>query len=207
MEARTDLTGPAPLLVEQALPVADVEIAEHRLIDAPPVATYEAARSLDFLTVRTPLLDASMWVRGLPARLKGEPQPEIASMRLDDALAGGDMGLPGWLILGEERDRELAFGAVGRFWQPEIEWREVPVEDFRDFDEPGWGKIAADFSVVAYGSHRSLLTYSCRVATNDADSRRRFGRYWTLVRPFVGHIFRATLATIAVTAEEGSSDS
>ena len=207
MNARIDAGGSAPLVIEQMLPDADVEIAEHRIVDAGPARTYEAARAGDFLTVRTPLLDASMWVRGLPARLKGEPQPEIAAMRLDDALAGGDMGLPGWMILGEERGRELAFGAVGRFWQPEIEWREVPVEDFRDFDEPGWGKIAANFSVVAYGAHRSLLTYACRVATNDTDSRRRFGRYWTLVRPFVGHIFRATLATIAVTAEDGTSDS
>jgi hypothetical protein len=30
--------------------------------------------------------------------------------------SGGE--LPGWLLLGEQPDRELAFGAVGKFWQP-----------------------------------------------------------------------------------------
>jgi hypothetical protein len=46
-----------------------------------------------------------------------------------------------------------------------------------------------------------LLTYECRTTTTDADARRRFLRYWRLVRPFVGHIFRATVRTIGEHAE------
>ena len=49
--------------------------------------------------------------------------------------------------------------------------------------------------------HASLLTYECRTATTDADSRIRFLRYWRLIRPFVAHIFRATVATIRDHAE------
>lgn len=55
--------------------------------------------------------------------------------------------------------------------------------------------------MLPYGGERTLLTYACRVAMTDADSRRLFARYWMLVRPFVSHIFRATLATIASDAE------
>jgi hypothetical protein len=73
--------------------------------------------------------------------------------------------------------------------------------DFAAFAVPGWGKIVADFSVVPHGEHASLLTYECRTTTTDIDSRARFLRYWRLVRPFVGHIFRATVATIAAAAE------
>ncbi|MDZ7882594.1 MAG: hypothetical protein U5N53_06620 [Mycobacterium sp.] len=61
-----------------------------------------------------------------------------------------DMGLPGWTFLGEQRDREVAFGAVGKFWQPTIEWRDVAVADFRGFAEPGWGKIAANPSPTGW---------------------------------------------------------
>jgi hypothetical protein len=196
MGTSTDL-----LIIERAIATADVEIAEHRIVAAGTDRTYAAARGLDFLQVRTPLLDVAIWARGVPARLKGEPQPELDSMCLADAFDSEEMALPGWLVLGEEPGRELAFGAVGRFWQPDIEWRDVLRDDFDDFAEPGWGKIAAGFSVLPYGAERSLLTYACRVAMTDTDSRRRFRRYWTLVRPFVGHIFRATLATIAVEAE------
>ena len=191
------LTDSDRLIIERSIPDADVECAAHRIVDAAPERTFDMARSLDFLTVRTPLLDASMWVRGLPARMKGEPPPAIGSMRLSDAIESGAMDLPGWLVLGEDPGRELAFGAVGRFWEPDIEWREVPSGEFTSFDEPGWGKIAASFSVRPYSADRSLLTYACRVATTDAAARRRFRRYWWLIQPFVGHIMRATLETIA----------
>lgn len=193
-------TTDAPLLIERHLPDAHTELAEHRIVDADPATTYAAARSLDFLTIHTPLLDAAFWVRGLPARWRGDV-PEIPSMRLADALDSGHMDLPGWLVLGEDGEREIAIGAVGRFWQPTIEWRPTPVEEFADLAEPGWGKIAAGFSLRPYGAHRTLLTYDCRVATTDAASRRAFERYWGLVRPFVGHILPAALATIAEEAE------
>ncbi len=82
-----------------------------------------------------------------------------------------------------------------------IDWRQVGPDEFADFDEPGWGKIAANFSVTRYGEQHTLLSYQCRTVTTDPDSRRRFRRYWWLIRPFVAHIMRATVATIKVDAE------
>ncbi|GAY13516.1 hypothetical protein [Mycobacterium sp. shizuoka-1] len=104
-------------------------------------------------------------------------------------------------MLGERDGAEIAFGAVGRFWQPVIEWRSVDPTTFRGFDEPGWGKIAANFSVRPYGPGATLLSYECRTATTDPRSRRRFARYWWLIRPFVAHILRATLRQIKANAE------
>jgi hypothetical protein len=71
----------------------------------------------------------------------------------------------------------VAFGAVGKFWQASIEWRDVPLAEFRDFREPGWGKIACNFTVRAYGTGRTLLTCECRTATTGAGARRQFARY------------------------------
>ena len=176
------------MLVESAMPRFDSVITEHTVVRADPAATFRAAQALDFLTVRTPLLTASMWIRGLPARWLGK----TASPPTRLLLAEGT-GLPGWLLLGERPDREIAFGAVGKFWQPTIEWRDVPQAEFGDFTEPGWGKIAANFSVMPYGEN-TLLSYECRTVTTDPESRRRFRRYWWLIRPFVGHIMCATLA-------------
>jgi hypothetical protein len=65
------------------------------------------------------------------------------------------------------------------------------------FAAPGWGKIACDFSVRPYGEGRTLLSYECRTVTADAESRRRFAQYWSVIRPFVAHIMRVTLKTIA----------
>jgi hypothetical protein len=42
--------------------------------------------------------------------------------------------------LGESPGRELAFGAVGKFWQPNIKWRDVAADEFASFSEPGWAR-------------------------------------------------------------------
>jgi hypothetical protein len=188
------------LIIDRELPAFDVVITESIVVDGDVGTTYEAARALDFLRVRTPLLAAAFWVRSLPERIGGRRASAPARL----VLAEGD-ALPGWLLLGEEQGVEVAFGAVGKFWQGTIEWRDVALADFRDFDEPGFGKIACDFRVAACGDGRTLLTYECRTATTSSDARTRFARYWWLVRPFVGHIMRATLRTIRRDVETSSS--
>jgi len=185
------------LIIDAVMPEFDVAIAEHIIVRADPSATFRAARGLDFLRVRSPLLDAAMWARGLPARVAHQAAPTPPRL----VLAEGDE-LPGWVVLGEQPDRELAFGAVGKFWQPNIEWRDVDAAEFAAFADPGWGKIAANFSVLPCGEDATLLSYECRTHTTDAASRRQFARYWWLMRPFIAHIFRATVRTIRDDAEK-----
>lgn len=188
--------GAERMLIESAVPTFDAMIAEHVVVAADPATTYQAARSLDLLTVHTPLLTASMWIRSLPERLLGravQPPPRL--------VVAAQVELPGWLLLGEEPNREIAFGAVGKFWRPVIEWRDVAPADFAAFAEPGWGKIAANFSVAPYGESHTLLSYQCRTVTTDPGAQRHFVRYWWLMRPFVGHIMRATLNAIKADAE------
>jgi hypothetical protein len=180
------------MIIDDRMPEFDVRLAEHLIVSAPPTAIFAAARNLDFLTVHSPLLDAAMWVRRVPDRVRGRTKPMPTALRLAEG-----MGLPGWMMLGERPDDEIAFGAVGRFWQPSIEWRDVPPEQFTAFNQPGWGKIACNFTVRPYGDASTLVTYECRTATTDPVARRRFARYWWLTRPFIAHIMRATLATIA----------
>ena len=123
------------LIIDAVMPTFDVGIAEHSIVRAEPAATFRAARELDFLSVRTPLLDAAMWLRGLPARVAHEapvPPPHLV-------LAEGDE-LPGWVLLGEHPDREIAFGAVGKFWQPNIEWRDVAGRRVRRVRGTGMGQ-------------------------------------------------------------------
>jgi hypothetical protein len=185
------------LILDELTPQYDAAIAEHRIVDADPKAVIEAARDLDFMTVHTPLLDAAVWARTVPARLRGRFVPPPPQVRL---TGGTGDGMPGWLMLGERAGDEIAFGAVGVFWRGEIRWENVAAEEFATFNTPGYGKIACNFSVLPYGADRTVLTFECRVATNDGQSRRAFMRYWTVIRPFVGHIMRAALATIAKNA-------
>jgi hypothetical protein len=188
------------MLLDELMSTRDVAEAAHTIVRADRATTFARARDLDFLRVRTPLLVSAMWVRGLPAKLA----PTKFASGGDDVpptLVLSEETMPGWMILGERPDHEIAFGAVGVFWHARIEWHDVSRDRFAGFDEPGFGKIACNFSVRDYGDEATLMSYECRTATTDASSRVAFARYWRLVRPFVAHIMRATVATIRDDAE------
>jgi hypothetical protein len=197
------------MLIDRAIPRFDFTRVEHVVVGADPETTFAAVRRLDFLRVHSPLMDAAMWVRGVPDRVaratgwRTEPVLDVPSLKLDGMLAGED-ALPGWMSLGEDPPREIAFGAIGKFWQLDISWLEpMPTtqDEFAAFDDPGWGKIAANLSVRPYGDGRSLLSYEARTVMTDEESRTKFGRYWTVVGPFVGVIMRAALQAVKVDAE------
>ena len=195
----------AALLIDRFLPCFDVTLIEHVVVDADLETTWRAVQDLDLMRVHTPLMDAAMFVRGVPAAVArrfggagpAEPPAELK-------LFGMGSGLPGWLFLGEAPGREVVLGAIGRFWQPDIQWYQVAgmtPEEFAGFTEPDWGRIAAGFSLRPYGQARTLISYEARTATADPASARRFARYWWLVRPFVRTIMQATLSTIREDAE------
>ncbi|GAA0922569.1 hypothetical protein [Pseudonocardia zijingensis] len=202
-------TRPVDMLIDRFLPRFDVMLIEHTVADADVATTWKALRELDLMQVHTPLMDAAVFVRGLPARVAARfgraGPPELPRHLL---LTGDGPEVEGWLSLGESAEREIAQGAVGRFWQPDIEWYDVSgmtPQQFAAFDEPGWGRIAASFSVRPYGTTRTLISYEARTATGDAAAARRFRLYWVLVRPFVRHIMRAALTSLRRSAESRAS--
>jgi hypothetical protein len=172
--------------------VYDVVLTEHLVVNADVATVFTAARQFDFLTTKAPLLTALMTLRALPGRLRGHAP--VAPARL--LLAQDTSALPGWVALGEMPGEEVAFGAVGKFWKADIEWRDVPPDQFAAFAEPGWGKIGCHLLVRPDGPGRSILSYECRTATTDLTSRAQMSRYWWLIRPFVAYILRAVVRTI-----------
>jgi hypothetical protein len=194
-------TVPRELLIDRFAPRSDFGLANHRVVDADPDTAYRAVRELDLTEVHGALVDASMWLRGLPERMKARKRGPIrvpTRLTLDDLTAGSE-----WVVLGERPGEEITFGAVGRFWQPVVRWRPIEPRDFADFAEPGFGKIVCSLSVLPYGTRRSLVTYDVRTILDDPLSWVEFRRYWRVAKPFVGAIQRATLRTIADTAERG----
>ena len=148
-------------LIDRYLPGYDLAITEHLVVQANPEAPCQAAAELDFLTVRSPLLSAASFVRDVPARLRdraAKPSPELR-------LAAGTAGLLGWVYLGDVPGLEIAFGAVGKFWQPSIEWHDVPAGQFAGFAEPGWDKIACHFLIRSEG-------WGVRLSPTSAGPRR-----------------------------------
>ena len=103
-------------------------------------------------------------------------------------------------VLGEKVNRELLLGLVGRFWTIGGDMKKIDARTFKSFDTAGYAKAVWNFAVSREGVDTKLTTET-RVKCLDAQSRRSFGFYWTVVRPFSGLIRMEMLRLIKRRAE------
>ena len=87
----------------------------------------------------------------------------------------------GWVVLADDPGHEVVVGAVTKPWEPNPTFRSVPPDEFRDFAEPGYVKIAwtlrADPTAVSRPSSAPRPGHS----HYDASARARFRAYWALL--------------------------
>lgn len=175
------------LVLDEFLPVYDHAVSASQVFRAPSHEVLEAAVSIDLY--RLPLARFLLAARGLPARASEvvgrrrgeEPVTEPPTFRIRDLPAHG------WFVLGERPGVEVVYGTVTQPWRALGGEPTEPVsaERFADFSEPGFAKLAASTSVTSYGTQACILTLETRVAATDAESRRRFRRYWRASGPFI----------------------
>ena len=111
-----------------------------------------------------------------------------------DAPLLAEMVKIGFMPLGERPGEEVVVGAIGRFWSP-LGNRPRVVEDFGEFDEPGYAKAALAFAVRP-DRDGSRITTETRIVGTDAAASRKFRRYWLLIRLGSGAIRRSWLKAI-----------
>jgi hypothetical protein len=195
-------------LVEQFLPIYDVSDGVGTTVEADSEASWKALLNVDLLRLgrEAPLVGLLGAVRVLPELfghlLHGErPAKPPESMRVRD-LPSIPMSAGGWILLGE-RPGEMAFGLVGKFWRPVIEYASITsAEEFLAFNEPGFGKTIYYLSARGLGEHRTLLSGLMRTATTDEYARRWFRRYWALGVGSGAHILVSSLLESARRAAE-----
>lgn len=145
----------------------------HRLaIAAPPDRIDEALRSVSISDI--PVARALWFVRRLGRPYGDATKPfvggELPGIVLDDVPGEGIvLGLTGqfWKVLGGERDPA----------------RPRTAEEFLAYARPDTCKAVVDFRVSP-----ALLSTETRVHVPDPAARRRFRRYWLVIRPFSGLI-------------------
>ena len=162
-------------------------------VPASPERALEAVKAVEPRELRlTRILFA---VRLLPARLLRRRSDTLARA---SGISFYELLLAeGFALLAEEPGRELVVGVVGRFWSlrggSARPLRDA--DDFTRFDEPASARAAMNFSAEPAGDG-TLLRTETRVVTTDAAGRRKFARYWRLVRPGSGLIRRDWLRAV-----------
>ncbi len=178
---------PTPLAT--SLPVYDFHERHSRWINAEPDAVWH---SLTTLTLdQLPLARPLVAIRHL-GRRPVEPSRSLFS----DGPVHMLQIAPATYAVG---------GAVGRPWRLKPARREITsLEEFDDFDEPGWVKYLTDFHLEPREGGLQLTTET-RGRSTDRRARRRFAIYWALIRPASGLIRRDMLAAVARGAEQSST--
>jgi len=180
------------VLIDRFLPEYDV--VEHHAVDvdAPVDEAYRAVKELDL--ARSPVVLALLFARGLPHLFTGAVKPK-RRLGLDEIVESG------FVVLAEERDRELVLGIVGKFWQLSSGVHRIEPEEFIGFDTPGFAKAVWNFVVSARPGGGSRVETETRVLCTDDEARRRFSRYWWLIGRFSAVIRRIVLGQIKRDAE------
>ena len=191
---RVARTSSAPGLLDRFLPTYEIRERHETHVAAPVELTNRAARAMDLdrsSVVRAIFRGRELLMRAAPAENQ-VPKPFLDQVK--------ELG---WGVLAEEPGREIVFGAVTRPWEAEVRFHSLPPDEFAAFDEPGFAKIAWTMRADSLGPGTSRFSTETRVATTDADARRRFRRYWTLVSPGVRLIRRESLRLVRAEAESG----
>lgn len=158
----------------------------HRLaIDAPPERIDEALRRVSLSDI--PVARALWAMRRL-----GRPWGDAKRPFVDGALKGA-------VVLDDVPGEGMILGLTGQFWRLRGGGDDRPrtADEFLDYARPDTCKAVIDFRI---GS--SSLSTETRVHVADPLSRRKFGRYWRVIRPFSG-LIRILLLRAARRRAEG----
>jgi hypothetical protein len=188
-------------LLDEALPEYDFRERHACHIDAPHERVDEAVRAVTIREMR--LARILFAVRAAPRRLRrkptrfGEVDVPLLGLALDFAFGP----------LGDEPGDEVAIGMIGQPWKLAggATRRFERPEEFTAFTEPGFVKAAMNFRFEPQGEG-TLLTTETRVLATDPASRRRFRRYWLVIRSGSGLTRRSWLRAAKRRAELSGAD-
>jgi len=173
------------------IPHPDVRERHSLVVRAPAAVVFEMAEAFDFQSV--------LFIKGI-IRLRQFLLRSINVERrpipfLQEALAMG------WGVLASTPGRVFVAGAHCQPWLADVRFVPIAPADFASFDEPNRVKIAWTLEVEPLDSHSTRLATETRAVATDAESLRRFRRYWRWARFGIVAIRWFMLPAIARQAE------
>ena len=162
---------PRDELLDRFLPEPEVDEYHRLKVRAPAAVTFAAAKQMDIQA--SPVVKGIFWLRAIPSLLQGQPfRPQGSRGIVAETLDQG------WGVLAEVPDREIVVGACTQPWHEHVTFLPPPPEEFAAFSEPGYVKIVWTLAAEPAGPGESWFVTRTRVATTDAEARKKFRRYW-----------------------------
>lgn len=179
------------MLIDTYLPKYDERSYHEARVAADRATAYAALRALDL--EKSSIVRMLFAIRTLPSRFRAHERavnsPWVSRSFVDSMV---DIG---WVILEEAPGQELVAGTVTQPWEATVRFRGLLPAEFAAFGEPGFTKIV--WNIAARESDGgAIVSTETRVLATSPGARRRFRRYWLLVRPGVKLIRRIALAKV-----------
>lgn len=148
----------------------------HRIfVNATPDTAWAAARHFNMAEV--PWIKLLFDIRTIPDRIAGhEPASRDYGLGVDQITAEET----GFIVLDEVPGQEVVIGSIGKFWHLKIPFLKVTPDQFRDFDTPGYGKIAWAIRVEPFRDG-STITIELRTSATDDNSWKKLSRYYQVI--------------------------
>jgi hypothetical protein len=185
------------MLIDSFAPNPDAVEVHEISIHAPRDVVYQALRTADLGD--SMVIKALLFLRSVPKYMALRCYPpgnqKIGLQTLIDN---------GFCLLAEQPPDEIVLGVTGRFWRLT---GNVSPFNRRDFDQAvasGFARGIWNFSTTAVAGGKTILRTETRVTCGDPASRRKFLRYWFIVRPFSGLIRLIMLKNVRRAAETAS---
>ena len=140
------------------------------------------------------LFRALTWIR----RLGRAGRESILNPPRDEPILGVATRT-GFLLLADDPERELVVGTL--VITPKGVAKPATPQKFKELAVPGVAKAVMNFRIEEAGDGTWLISTETRVHATDASARRRFARYWALIRPASGLLRRTWLRAIKRRAE------
>ena len=178
--------------LDDLLPTADHVTRQSRWIAAPPEVVWDALHQVRLSCLPVTLVLGA--VRFLPVLLARGGRDGFHDRPFLEALP-----VP---LLASEPSRAVVYGGALQAWRLTggEESPDLDAEGLRAWSKPGWVKAAMDFRLTPHGNGTELSSET-RVASTDDATRRRFARYWLLVRPGRSAIRGEVLTAVELRAQ------
>ncbi|HEY3403555.1 MAG TPA: hypothetical protein VGK59_09225 [Ohtaekwangia sp.] len=171
------------MLHDKYLPVFHFSEGHSVVIQASPKKIFSLVDNMDF---------RRSWIIRILFALRGIP----ASMTSLNGLAKGK-----FITLEVIPDQEIIIGLIGRFWKPTGDLQYFDPKEFTKLNQEGFAKACWNFYLTPEGRGIRLATET-RIFCADENSRKKFSRYWFVIRPFSGIIRKEMLKAIKRQAED-----
>jgi hypothetical protein len=152
-------------------------------ITAPVENIFRLVDQLDISESR--VIQLLYWLRGMSSRMLNK-----------EGMRSGR-----FIELERVTNEEIIIGVIGQFWKPNGNLQVFIPADFQDFNKTGFLKAVWNFKITPQSSTVSLLETETRVQALDEIARKKFSRYWFVIRPFSGLIRLEILKAIKKKAE------